>query len=74
MTSAAVRRAVWRAANDPEFRRRSLSNLGMALAEDGFILTDSEMSVLREWWEPLRELSERAASERLAALARSHPR
>ena len=74
MVSANVRRALWQAAEDVNFRRRSLSNLGMALAEEGFILTDAEMSALRTLWEPLCELSERAASERIAALARFHPR
>ncbi len=74
MMSIVVRRALWRAANDPDFRRRTLLNLGMALAEDGFILTNEEMAVMRDWWEPLCGLSERAAYERLAALARSHPR
>ncbi len=74
MASAAVRRALWRAAQDPDFRRRSLANLGMALAEDGFILTDAEMADLRNWWELLRGLSERASYERISALARSNPR
>lgn len=74
MVSAVVRQALWRAAVDPDFRRRSLANLGMALAEDGFILTDGEMTTLRSLWEPLTGLSERASYERIAALARSHPR
>ena len=74
MVSSSIRRALWKAAEDVEFRRRSLSNLGLALAEEGFILTDIEMAMIRNLWEPLQELSERAAYERITALARSHPR
>ena len=59
---------------DADFRRRSLHNLGMALAEEGFILSDAEMAQVRGFWEPLSGASERAAYERLAALARANPR
>jgi hypothetical protein len=74
MVSSSIRRALWKAAEDVDFRRRSLSNLGLALAEEGIILTDAEMTTMRNLWEPLRGLSERAAYERITALARFHPR
>ena len=74
MKEQAVGRVLWRAAEDGEFRRRALANLGTALAEEGFILTDAEMAALRSCWEPLAGLAERAAYERIAALARGHRR
>lgn len=74
IVSSNIARALWKAAEDTEFRRRTLANLGMALAEEGFILTDAEIAVLRGYWEPLGHLSDRAAYERLMALARSNPR
>ena len=70
----AVGRVLWRAAEDEDFRRRALRNLGTALAEDGFVLSDAEMALLREQWEMVRGLREREAFERIAALARSYRR
>lgn len=72
--SGVVRRALWRAAEDADFRRRSLANMGMALAEEGFILSDAEMSQMRGVWEALSGLSDRACYERISALARANPR
>jgi hypothetical protein len=67
-----IGRVFCRAANDGEFRRRALQNLGTALAEEGFILTDGEMRELRQHWESLQALTERIAYERVMALARQH--
>jgi hypothetical protein len=61
-----------RAEAEADFRRRLLSNPGTALAEEGFILTDEEMRTLREHWESWRNMSERAAYERIMALARAY--
>jgi hypothetical protein len=60
-----------RLASDPVFRQQAMRNLGTALAEEGFVLTDEEMRAMREIWESLAGLDERAVRERLAALARS---
>lgn len=72
MVSEAVARVLHHAVEDTDFRRRTLANLGQALAEASFVLSDEEMATLRTFWEPLRGLSERAAYERLQALARTH--
>lgn len=72
--SEAIGRALWKAAEDADFRRRCLGNLGTALAEEGFILTDAEMSTLRGYFESLVGLRERVAYERLAAMARGYRR
>ena len=69
-----IGRALWRAAEDADFRRRALRDFGAALAEEGFILTDAEMAAWREFWEPLRALSERRAYERILAMARAYRR
>lgn len=61
-----------KAREDSDFRRRLLGSPGMALAEEGFILTDDEMRILRGHWETWQDLSERAAYERIMALARSY--
>ena len=74
MVSATVREALWKAAEDGEFRRRTLANLGIALAEEGFILTDDEMGTMRSYWESLAGLTEPALSKRVMALARAYPR
>ena len=74
MNETMVGRVLWRAVEDAGFRRRALSNLGSALAEEGFILSDDEMTTLRGCWEPLPALSERAAYERLMAMARPYRR
>lgn len=69
-----IGKALWRAAEDAGFRSRTLHNLGAALAEEGFILSDEEMTTLRRYWEPLFGLPERAAYERIMALARMYGR
>lgn len=74
MAETTLGRVFRRAAHDTEFRRRALQNMGIALAEEGFVLTDAEMRELREHWEPLQSVSERAAYERIMALARQHAR
>ena len=74
MVSGVIRQALWKAATDTDFRRRALANMGMALAEEGFILSDAEMTTMRGLWEPLMGLSERASYERIMALSRSNPR
>ena len=74
MIESVVGRVLWRAAEDPEFRRRMRQDLGITLAEEGFILADAEMSILREQFEPLQGLTDRAAYERIAALARAYRR
>jgi hypothetical protein len=51
-----------------------LSDLGGTLAEEGFILTDAEMAVLRDLWDALAGLSERNAFERICAAARGYQR
>ena len=66
---------IFRAASlDPDFRRLALKDLGVALAQEGFILTDAEMHEMRGLWEPLIPLPERTSRERIAALARSYTR
>lgn len=69
-----VGRALWRAVEDAHFRKRFLRDMGGALAEEGFILTDAEMATFRRYTEALAGLGERAAYERITALARQHPR
>lgn len=61
-----------RAREDADFRRRLLGSPGTALAEEGFILNDEEMRTLRSHWETWQPLSERAAYERIMALAHSY--
>ena len=72
MERSTVGRILRRASSDPEFRSRAIENLGMALAEEGFLLTDGEMSQMRTWWEELTGLSARSAAERIEALSRSY--
>jgi hypothetical protein len=72
MERNAVGRILWRAAADEEFRSRAIENLGMALAQEGFLLSDGEMSLLRSWWDEIQLLSARAAMERIQALARAY--
>ncbi len=62
------------AASNADFRGRLVRCLGMALAEEGFVLTDDEMRIIREMIEPLEELPERVVYERVAALSRRNPR
>ncbi|HLJ20319.1 MAG TPA: hypothetical protein VKU84_08980 [Stellaceae bacterium] len=72
MEGGTVGRVMARAALDEEFRARFLDNLGMALAQDGFLLTDGEMRQLRDWWDEIRTMGARDAAERIRALARSY--
>lgn len=74
MERSTVGRILWRASRDEDFRTRTLENLGMALAQEGFLLTDPEMIQVRLWWEEMQMLSARAAAERIQALARAHIR
>ena len=70
MAEPVIGKVLWKAARETEFRTRALRNLGSALAEEGFILSDAEMTKLRDFWESLTDLSERAAYERIMATAR----
>lgn len=65
---------LWRAAADEDFRSRTIDNLGIALAQEGFVVSDDEMNQLRSWWDEIERLSPRAAMERIQALARSFKR
>jgi hypothetical protein len=71
MERSTLGRAMRRAAIDEEFRARAIENLGMALAQDGFIMSDGEMAQMRDWWDEIRELGARDAAERIRAIARS---
>ncbi len=72
MERSTVGRVLWRAAADEDFRSRAIENLGMALAQEGFILNDAEMAQMRTWWEEIQTLSVRGAADRIQALARSY--
>ena len=74
MERSIVGRILWRAASDEEFRNRAIENLGIALAQEGFLLSDPEMAVLRSSWEEIESLSAHRAAERIQALARSYRR
>lgn len=74
MTESIVGRVLWLAVEDSGFRGRLLVNLGASLAEEGFVLSDAEMSTLREYYESLHNLNERRALERINALARAYHR
>lgn len=63
-----------RAAHDPAFRRQFVLAMGGALAEEGYILSDSEMAQMREIWASLDGLDERRAYERIMALDRARRR
>ena len=66
---------VWaRAVAEASFRRRLLMDMGAALAEEGFILSDAEMTILRRQYESLHGLNDRAAYERMVALAHGYRR
>ncbi len=69
-----VGRVLWRAVDDETFRRRTLSNLGLALAEFGFILTDAEMAAVRDLWGGFDTTNERTAYQRIIAAARRYTR
>jgi len=71
---SAVGRILWRAVENAEFRRRAMQNLGTALAEEGFVISDDEMETLRTCWESVDSLGERAAYERISAMARGYRR
>ena len=62
LAETTIARIFARAASDEVFRRRAQQNIGFALAEEGFILTDAEMREVRQHWEPLLGLSERVAT------------
>lgn len=72
MERSTVGRVLWLAAANEDFRNRAIDNLGMALAQEGFLLTDAEMAQMRTWWDEIRSLSARGAAERIQALARSY--
>jgi hypothetical protein len=72
MERSTVSRILWRAATDEDFRSRAIENLGMALAQEGFLLTDAEMAQMRTWWDEVQALTARGAAERIQALARSY--
>lgn len=74
MNRSVLGRVMWRAGEDFEFRRRFLSNMGTALAEEGFLLDDNEMQTLREYWEQFGHLEDRPAQERILAIARAKHR
>lgn len=69
--SKTLGRLLGQAAIDGDFRRRFLDSMGTAIAEEGYVLTDTEMNVLREFWSELNELSPVAAYERIQAKART---
>jgi hypothetical protein len=69
-----IGRILWKASEDERFRQRLRDNLGATLAEEGFILSDTEMSAMRTYWEGWQGLSDRAAYERITAAARSYRR
>lgn len=71
MNRSVVGRALWKAGEDSDFRRRFLANMGNALAEEGFLLNDEEMQSLREHWEAFGHLEDRFAKERILAIARA---
>jgi len=73
MDRTVIGKVLWRAAEDEAFRMRTLENLGMALAQDGFILDDAEMRQITTWWDEIITLGMRAATERIQALARAYP-
>lgn len=72
MEQSMIGRVLWRAADDEEFRDRTMRSLGAALAEEGFILNDADMATLRTYWESLVGLNRRAVSEKIQAFARSY--
>lgn len=72
--NGAVGRVLWRAVDDEAFRRRTFSNLGLALAEFGFILTDAEMAAVRDLWSSFDTKNERSAYQRIMAAARRYTR
>ena len=72
MERSLLARILRRAAADPEFRNRAIDNLGMALAQEGFLLSDEEMAQMRTWWEQMEGLTARGAAERIEALARTY--
>lgn len=72
MDRSTIGRVLWRAVEDEAFRQRTLDNLGMALAQEGFILNDAEMRQLNAWWAEILTMSKRGAAERIQALARAY--
>ena len=74
MQNEIVGRVLMTAAREAVFRRSMLEDMGSALAAEGFLLSDDEMRILREKWDTLHGLSERAAQEKIRAWAWSYTR
>jgi hypothetical protein len=74
LSESVVGRILWLAVEDAGFRARLLLGPGNALAEEGFVLNDDEMSTLRDCFESLNHLTERRAFERINAMARGYHR
>jgi hypothetical protein len=74
LSESIVGRILWLAVEDPGFRARLLLGPGNALAEEGFVLNDDEMSTFRECFDSLNNLTERRAYERINAMARAYHR
>ncbi|MCS6775649.1 MAG: hypothetical protein RMJ43_06310 [Chloroherpetonaceae bacterium] len=66
-----IRAILWRASVDADFRGRLIRDPGCTLAEEGFVLSDVQMAVLRTHLEEWRGLEDRVAYERIVALARN---
>lgn len=66
-----LRTILWRASVDTDFRGRLLQAPGCTLAEEGFVLSDAQMAVLRTHLEEWRGLEDRMAYERIVALMRN---
>ncbi len=74
MRQSVVGKILWKAGQDSDFRRRFLADMGNALAEEGFILSDEEMHTLREHSTAFLYLEDRFAQERILSIARSQYR
>ena len=75
MTESVVGRILWLAVEDAAFRRRLVANLGAALAEEGFILSDSDMQTMRQYHDIFEVTTDdRKAFEKINAMARSYYR
>jgi len=72
MERSTIGRLLQHAAADEAFRNRAIENLGMALAQEGFLLTDAEMAQMRTWWSELEGMTPRGATDRIQALARAN--
>jgi GNAT superfamily N-acetyltransferase len=72
MRDSTVGWVLWLAVKDPIFRSAARRNLGIAVAERGFILSNSEMATLLDFWETLDQVSDRRAHELIEGHARLH--